>query len=471
MGQQGNVLQQDINVLNLSMSDQFKSMQNLNSAWDTIIGTMTGGETSFLTFEQDILSVKEAFSQVGGTSRIVSKTFDAVTGKAKTTGVSMNGLSAASLQLRQTWQTAFSGAQSLIDALRLMSSMSPGGFPQVSEAMKLMIAQLIPLGKHGKESRHELVQLAQEAGIKGVHSFKDLAKQMGDTHDAGKRLDALVTAMGGNINDLAKDASALAGTLKQDLINRFVEAKIAASHAGKDINTLAGDIVNNSSVGKRYHDSTVLYKDFRQAGMDAKTAQRLIETMTGTIFKIPRSHNTTITAQAFAKGLLKYKMAIPHEKTATGTLEFHARGGQIRGYGSRDTVPAMLTPGEVVVPKPMVSAGAVDHLRGHLPGFASGGFVRADNNIGRVMPFMDKTSLNFEKAATTAFTKAAWAALKAAVKASASGSGNSIAAYAKSFLGRIPYVWRARTVVDSCRPSISISGSTRPAPRSRRASG
>jgi cell wall-associated NlpC family hydrolase len=447
MGQQGNVLQQDINVLNLSMSDQFKSMQNLNSAWDTIIGTMTGGESAFITFEQDILSVKEAFHQVGGSSRLVTKTFDAVTGKAKTVHVSMDGLSAASLQLRQTWQTAFSGAQSLIDSLRLMSSLSPGGFPQVKEAMKLMIAQLIPLGKHAHWSRDELRLLGQEAGIKGVKSFKDLTKGLGDTHDAGKRLDKLVAGMGGNIQDLAKDASALAGTLKQDLINRFVEAKIAASHAGKDINTLAGDIVNNSSAGKRYHDATVLYKDFRQAGMDAKTAQRLIETMTGQIFKIPKSHHTTITAEAFAKGLLKYKMAIPGEKRAdTGALEFHARGGQIRGWGSRDTVPAMLTPGEVVVPKPMVNAGAVDHLRGHLPGFASGGFVRAGNNVGRVVPFMDKADMKFEKAATSAFVKAAWNALKAAVKAAATGSGGSIAAYAKSFLGRIPYVWGARTL-------------------------
>jgi hypothetical protein len=32
-------------------------------------------------------------------------------------------------------------------------------------------------------------------------------------------------------------------------------------------------------------------------------------------------------------------------------------------------------PGEVVVPTAMVNAGAVDHLRGKLPGFAAGGPV------------------------------------------------------------------------------------------------
>ena len=52
-----------------------------------------------------------------------------------------------------------------------------------------------------------------------------------------------------------------------------------------------------------------------------------------------------------------------------------AAGGQVPGQGRGDTVPAMLTPGEVVVPVRMVAAGAVDHLRGQLPGFAAGGQV------------------------------------------------------------------------------------------------
>ncbi len=52
--------------------------------------------------------------------------------------------------------------------------------------------------------------------------------------------------------------------------------------------------------------------------------------------------------------------------------ELFARGGMAHGT---DTIPAMLSPGEVVVPKKMVDAGAVDHLRGKLPGFAEGGLI------------------------------------------------------------------------------------------------
>lgn len=48
-----------------------------------------------------------------------------------------------------------------------------------------------------------------------------------------------------------------------------------------------------------------------------------------------------------------------------------AQGGRV----GTDTIPAMLSPGEVVVPRNMVEGGAVDHLRGRLPGFSFGGIV------------------------------------------------------------------------------------------------
>lgn len=53
-----------------------------------------------------------------------------------------------------------------------------------------------------------------------------------------------------------------------------------------------------------------------------------------------------------------------------------AAGGLISGgTPGQDSVPAILMPGEVIVPTRMVQAGAVDHLRGRLPGFAAGGMV------------------------------------------------------------------------------------------------
>jgi hypothetical protein len=52
------------------------------------------------------------------------------------------------------------------------------------------------------------------------------------------------------------------------------------------------------------------------------------------------------------------------------------------GIPGRDSVPSMLKPGELVVPTEMVNAGAVDHLRGKLPGFATGGLIGGGSLAG-----------------------------------------------------------------------------------------
>lgn len=61
-------------------------------------------------------------------------------------------------------------------------------------------------------------------------------------------------------------------------------------------------------------------------------------------------------------------------------------GFKVPGYGGGDTWgPAMLEPGELVVPKDMVAGGAVDHLRGRIPGFAGGGIVPGGNLFSSLM--------------------------------------------------------------------------------------
>ena len=52
-----------------------------------------------------------------------------------------------------------------------------------------------------------------------------------------------------------------------------------------------------------------------------------------------------------------------------------ATGFLVPGHGSGDTVPAMLTPGEAVVPKHLVGAVAPILAAGRVPGFAAGGMV------------------------------------------------------------------------------------------------
>lgn len=105
------------------------------------------------------------------------------------------------------------------------------------------------------------------------------------------------------------------------------------------------------------------------------------------------------TSTKVYQDLIEAKIIDPNEVTRTQVRkehieelerrknpEHHARGGvagQQRGSSGTDTVPAWLTPGEVVVPKSMVDGGAIDHLKGEIPGFAGGGFVSAAYDMAK----------------------------------------------------------------------------------------
>ena len=56
-------------------------------------------------------------------------------------------------------------------------------------------------------------------------------------------------------------------------------------------------------------------------------------------------------------------------------IKGRAAGWRVPGHGTGDTVPAMLTPGEAVVPKPLVPAIAPFLSAHKVPGFATGGLV------------------------------------------------------------------------------------------------
>lgn len=98
-----------------------------------------------------------------------------------------------------------------------------------------------------------------------------------------------------------------------------------------------------------------------------------------------------------------------------------AMGGAVTGgTAGKDSVLAALMPGEVVVPKGMVAAGAVDHLRGHLPGFAGGGYVGSPS--GLLGPFTSAQESSFQANVTDVMKARMTAALHKAIKAASTTS-------------------------------------------------
>jgi hypothetical protein len=460
MGQTGGILGADMNALNIAASDQVTAMQKVNQAFDTVIGIISGGQTSFLTFQQDMLSVGQSLSQAGGSARIVTNTFpataSAIAAAASHSKASMTGLNAASLQLRSTWQTAFSGGASLIDALRLMQSASPGGFPPVTRAVKDIIAQLVPLGKTSGATRAELVSMAQEIDP-NIHNFTELTKWLGNTKNAGKDLNTLVAKMGINLQDLAKDASNLYATLQSDIIKQFDVAKLSASGASKAISTLATDLTTTGTSAHKIHsdeatlykdfvksglsakDATTLilsmsgginlagltakqkhtdmlnlYNDFRKAGLGAKAAADLVHGLTGELFKVPKHTDAWVDAHGSGTGNITFKQQA-FGQNSKGYLSFHAAGALIQGHGNQDSVAAMLTPGEAVVPRHLVPSLAPFLAAHRVPGFASGGFVGPGSAIRHTVPFMGVSEQNWMQQEMDGGIKAAVAAARAAL--------------------------------------------------------
>ena len=104
-----------------------------------------------------------------------------------------------------------------------------------------------------------------------------------------------------------------------------------------------------------------------------------------------------------------------------------AAGGLLRGgIPGKDSIPILAMPGEVIVPTHMVSAGAVDHLRGRLPGFASGGLVPSYAGSVGGLPSWGGRDLNATvHIIEQAVVKATVAAIHAAARAAASIGGHA----------------------------------------------
>ena len=147
--------------------------------------------------------------------------------------------------------------------------------------------------------------------------------------------------------------------------------------------------------------------------------------------------------------------------TGSGNVRFHAARGAYINAGSgptADDVPAMLSKGELVVPTHMVKAGAVDHLRGKLPGFASGGLVGLADQAPGLPPQATRIAGNLATKAVSTFIAKTMAAIKAEVNSNdaLAGSGPAVVSYARSFLGKIPYVFGG----NSLSSGIDCSGFT-----------
>jgi hypothetical protein len=170
-----------------------------------------------------------------------------------------------------------------------------------------------------------------------------------------------------------------------------------------------------------------LIKDLENTGLNAQDATSWVDGLGTSVKNLPDSKTIKITMDGsglytITGSVIAASQGKGGSGNAAGGL---AAGGFITGgIPGRDSVLIRAMPGELVVPVHLVAAGAVDHLRGMLPGFASGGTVSGTLTPG----FVSGMSGAFTQDMTDAMVTAMRAAIKAAAATAAAASAGGASA-------------------------------------------
>ena len=382
MGTQAGVAGNNMQVLDSQATDMYQAIQKVNSGWSTFTANMTGTQSSFDTFAQGLNTMASNASTF--TNRLGEITLTGRTAK-----VAIDSLTPAGIALNSAFTQQVGNLNSMIASWRTANVSQD----QFKAGIGASIAPLEQYAKGSQEATAQLVGMAEQAGDQGPVSLQALNKFLGITsgqlhntagdlatmkavaNQATIQTALLTTAMQAQGNYIA---SQLIGDINQAILKYDGVAAAATAYgnavaqSGRDSDaahqarqTLVNDLVAS---GKAAGDSTgqIAAMIAKVLGIPAKVAMQLIMTGTGSF-----SIQGAVTSGKAVAGITT---GIPAGIAA-------ASGAYINvGSGPRsDDVLAAVSRGEVIVPTHMVNAGAVDHLRGKIPGFAGGGLVLAGN--------------------------------------------------------------------------------------------
>jgi hypothetical protein len=402
MGQTGGTLNNDLNVLDRNITDQYKAMQNLNQGWDQFITDLTGTQNSFDTVA---LGLKTLASNAAHTTASVGRTHITIVGL----GTAMDGLSKQDLALNQAFQSQISSTNAMFDSWR-QAGIAANIF---NSGVKAGIAPLLKYAQGSKSATFELVGLAQEAGFKGVPTLQNLTKWVGNTSGALAKMKAASNQATIQEALLTGSMKAQGQYLSTSLLRDSDQAVLRYKGVSTAANNYAKAIANDGIQSSQAHAARdQLVKDIFNAERQMGASKSAAEKLTAAMVKIP----TNIVSNIIEHGVGNFSITGPSGFRAQGPGGHGgplAKGGMITGgIPGKDSVLGLLKPGEVVVPTEMVNAGAVDHLRGKLPRFAAGGFVeRGDLNV-----LTGAAAVNFDKIFKQDFTSAMENSMTAAMK-------------------------------------------------------
>lgn len=294
-------------------------------------------------------------------------------------------------------------------------------------------------------TRDGAVSLAKAAGVtaaqvtKGGQSARDAATRTEAYADANLKAHEPVVGLAQAVNTLTQAMQKNIGatlTLQGDEIawkqsQQAALTQLKSNSAGLDANTknaLANRqaILQSSDAVMNYAAHQLAMKgNLRLASAEIQDQIRWLQRHGD------KSKFAAAEIRAFRQEEAQIQKAIHSSITVTGSGSWSVRGGNTGGAGHpiRPGQPAALgmfinqgqpgvddqliraQRGELVVPTPLVNAGAVDHLRGIIPGFAAGGVV---GDYHGTVPGLSKWLASEQTSTVRAVSDAVEAAFKAA---------------------------------------------------------
>jgi hypothetical protein len=471
MGTQSGVAGNELQALDREVKNDAGGMvadiQKVDQAMSDFIGSVTGAETTFDTYGLGMISLSQANADAG--IKLSAAAGKAATDQAKLTTLqnsgtasaaalagaqntlsaaqqtltqiqqagtpTMDGLNQASLQLNQAFMTQVGNTNSLIATWR-DAGLSANLFNQ---GIADSIAPMETYAKGSSDATDALIALGEQAGYQGPANLADLNSYLGIT--SGMLKDTAKDTQG--VKDAANQATAqealltsamqaqgsyISGQLIGD-INNAILAYTGVKTAAANYGTAVAEFGRQSAQAQAA--SATLTNAIIAAGVAAGDTKGQIAAMIAKILGIPPNVALKIVMTGEAAYSINQTQLAPGTTPGAGGVHIHgaARGWMVSGgTPGTDSVPILAMAGELVVPKHMVDAGAVDHLRGRIPGFAGGGLVLGgDASVmtgQRAVTDYNSFKATFETAVIHAMAGALAGAEKtAAAAAAASGGG------------------------------------------------
>lgn len=428
MSVSGGMLAGAVNAVTLASEIQSSKVSQLTqayTAWFSLISSGVSGLDSFAS----------SLSTLDGTLKLGT--------------TNLGGLTAAQITAQQQFTATASAAQTQFNSLTQLASaagLGQKGTDMLTQAMKDYIAILIPASQGNDALRQQLIGLAQEVNP-NITSFQQLTTWVGNVHQPMQNLDSITTTLTKDAGNLTADIQNLSTALGQTLTDAMAQAAVAATGGDQKMAALATTILaTGADSNKTQQDALALAEQLVQLTGSTKNAHdefvtfvegalHLTQTQAETLWKqtlpglqgfIDSMHGKNIDVNLSTSGsgeIIITGTGITTRTINTSSGQVSAVGGHTAlggyitgGIQGQDSVPILAMPGEVVVPTNMVNAGAVDHLRGRIPGFSAGGVV---DPINGAVNTLGTTEAQFGSDATFAFAQAAEVAAQAAAQAAA----------------------------------------------------